>query len=124
MCVEVTSPDPPGFKANALFFPWDINFILASHSARVSMPSWLVSLLSKKPFRKVFSDSSLERMPSPLASPCLSRSSKLGIWKSLSAASPGDQPAKNRMPFVTTAEAQQAEGIPVTDHCSWPDSKE
>jgi hypothetical protein len=39
----------------------------------------------------------------------------------LSLASPGDQPAKNRVPFDVTGVVQQADGMPSTNQVSSPD---
>src|SRR5215469_11548601 len=118
--VLVTSPVPPAFSANALFFAAAMSFMLASHSARVILPSLFVSLLSKNPLSMVFSEPALVRCPSFSSPACFRMSSNDGILKSLSAASPGDQPAKNRVPPAATGVVQHADGIPATDHISSP----
>ena len=87
------SPAPPAFTRNAEFLAALMNLICASHSARVMNPSLSASLLSKNPFRNVFSLSSRLILPSLSASPSSSSLSKFGILKSLSAGSPGDHPA-------------------------------
>ena len=58
-CDFVTSPVPPAFSANALFFPSAMNLRIASHSSRVILPSLFASWLSKKSFKNVFSASVL-----------------------------------------------------------------
>src|SRR6476661_6893499 len=93
-CDLLTSPLPPGVTAKALFFDSDMYLSISPNSSRVILPSWFRSLLSKKPLRNVFSDSSREMAPSPSASPCFKSSSKVGNLKSDSCGSPGDQPAK------------------------------
>src|ERR1700742_6805 len=103
----VTSPVPPGLRANALFLDADEYLRSVSHSSRVSLPSWLRSLLSNRSLNGVLSDSSLDRTPSWSVSPIFRMSSKLGIWKSLSSGSPGPQAAKYRFPSPAVGDAQQ-----------------
>src|SRR5262245_15106387 len=96
--VADTSPFPPDLTANTLFLPDDISLTMDSYSSRVILPSLFRSLLSKNPFRNVLSLSALEIAPSPSASPCLSRSSNVGILNSLSSALPGEYPAYRTTP--------------------------
>src|SRR5262245_38906801 len=119
-CDLVTSPVPPALSANALFFPSDMNFSIASHSSRVILPSLLASMVSKLSFRDVFWASSLEMAPSLSVSTFLSMASNEGIWNSLSSGPPGDQPAKNSVPSAATGVVQHPDGTPATDHFSSP----
>src|SRR5262245_15967987 len=103
----------------ALFFAAATKASASSHSERVILPSLFVSIELKNPLITSAVVSSFEIAPSPFESPSNNRSNGGGLIANSSAA-PGDQAAKYSLPSEINGDAQDAVGIPRTNHFSSP----